>query len=66
MTHSDQSVAQWYDAALSNEDARELLRHVAGCTEYGSLKSWQRLPEAAKQVLRDNYQRLLNQTNGGY
>lgn len=61
----DTSVSQWYVAALTAAEAKEMLQYVPGCLAYGSLKSFALLPETAKQVLRDNYQRLLNQTNGG-
>lgn len=62
----DTAVAQWYTAGLDNADAKEMLQHIPGCIAYGSLKSFALLPEAAKQILRDNYQRQINMLNGGY
>ena len=51
----EQAVAQWYQCGLSNADAKKLIGHIPGVLAYGTLKSYNILPDRAKDLLRTAY-----------
>jgi hypothetical protein len=52
---TDQAIARWYQYLISEQEAKALVGAVHGATEYGLVKVFGLLPEAAKQILRDAY-----------
>lgn len=52
---SETAVAQWYQAGLTEKEAKELIGHVPGAVAYGVVKSYSILPERAKDILRTVY-----------
>jgi len=60
---TDQTVARWYQYSLSEQEAKALVGAVPGATEYGLVKVFGLLPEAAKHILRDAYAKERARTN---
>lgn len=53
----ERAVAQWY-TGLTEPEIKRLIGHVPGILEFGISKSYGRLPEVAKQILRDAHKKL--------
>lgn len=51
----DAVIARWHLYDLSEKEAKALVGHIPFATEYGCVRAFALLPEAAKQILRDAY-----------
>jgi hypothetical protein len=54
-------VAHWY-ATLTEQEAKALIGNYAGAMEYGVCRSWAKLNENVRMVLRREYRRITSKS----
>lgn len=51
-------VRKWFHVALSEKEGQALVGHIRGTTQYGLLVPYNQLPEAAKVIVRGEFDRV--------